>query len=264
MAVQTSISSAPARGIAGQVAEPGAPTYRVSAVVEAGTNTVAPGKLLVRGTADGQGQPVDSGDLLTDSNILGVVIYEDSREPSDYGDKRPVTALRQGVIYVAVSENVTAGLPATYGNVTGDLDEWGVTTDAAHALVPGARWAQTVSSGGIARLEVNFPVPFLNNLLDTAATFVYTSNDFAVPSNPVSGTLFDVATTGANSTISLPDTARNGTVLYFVADGTKNGHTVTYRDVTTVISAAATASKRHLATAIHQSGVWAVQLTVAP
>jgi len=96
------------------------------------------------------------------------------------------------------------------------------------------------------------------------ATFVYTANDFAVPNNPPNGATYDVATTGAASTISLPATAINGTKIYFHADGTKNGHTVTYRDVATAISAAATASKRHLAVASFLGTTWTVALVVGP
>lgn len=263
MGVQTSVSTAPARGIEGQLAEPGAPTYRVSAVIEATANAAAPGKLMVRGTADGQAKTVINAGSVTPANILGVAMYEDAREPSDFGDKRPVTLVRQGVIYVAVSENVKAGAAATCGNPTGNLDEWGVTVDADHIPVPGARWAQTVASGGIARLEVDFGA-VENALLAPAATFVYTSNDFAVPKSTPSGTIFDVATTAANSTISLPAAAPDGTVIYFRADGTKNGHTITYRDVTTAISAATTASKVHLAIAVCLGNAWAITLTVSP
>ncbi len=262
MGVQTSVTTAPARGIEGQLAEPGAPTYRVSAVVEATANTAAPGKLMVRGTADGQAKTIINAGTITPANLLGVAMYEDAREPSDFTDKRPVTLVRQGVIYVAVSENVTAGAAATYGNTTGNLDEWGVTSDADHVPVPGARWAQTVSSGGIARLEVDFGLVG-QATLTPASTFVYTANDFAVTTQP-SGTVFDVATTAANSTISLPANAPDGTIYYFRADGTKNGHTITYRDVTTAISAATTASKVHLAIAVCLGNAWAITLTVSP
>lgn len=263
MGVQTSVSTAPARGIEGQLAEPGAPTYRVSAVIEATANAALPGKLFVRGTADGQAKTITNAGTITPANILGIAMYEDAREPSDFTDKRPVTLVRQGVIYVAVSENVTDGAPAVYGNTTGNLDEWGVTVDADHVPVPGARWAQTVSSGGIARLEVDFGQADVGTLAP-AATFSYTSNDFAVPASTPSGTVFDVATTAANSTISLPAAAPDGTILYFRADGTKNGHTITYRDVTTAISAATTASKVHLAIAVCLGNAWAITLTVSP
>lgn len=264
MGVQTSVTTAPARGIEGQLAEPGAPTYRVSAVIEATANAALPGKLFVRGTANGQAKTIINAGTITPANILGVAMYEDAREPSDFGDKRPVTLVRQGVIYVAVSENVTAGAEATYGNTTGNLDEWGVTVDADHIPVPGARWEQTVSSGGIARLAVDFGAGNDAATLTPAATFVYTSNNFAVPASTPSGTIFDVATTAANSTISLPAAAPDGTVIYFRADGTKNGHTITYRDVATAISAATTASKVHLAIAVCLGNAWAITLTVSP
>ena len=264
MGVQTSITSAPVRAVAGQIAEAGAPRYVVSGVVEATANAAAFGKIAVRGTADGQAKTIIDGGTITPENLLGVIVYEASREPSDLGDKRPLALLRKGVVYVTVSENVADGQPATYGNTTGNLDEWGVTVDADHVPVPGARFAQTVASGGLARLEVDFGAVDVSTL-SPAATFVYTTNDYAVPATTPSGTVFDVATTAANSTISLPAAAPDGTFFVFVADGTKNGHTVTYRDVTTPISAALTASKVHGVTVTCMNNAWAVTgLNISP
>jgi hypothetical protein len=62
----------------------------------------------------------------------------------------------------------------------------------------------------------------------------------------------------------LPDNAIPGTELTFVADGTKNGHTLTFKQGATSISAATTASKRVLAKAVFLGTVWAVSLTVGP
>ena len=262
MAVQTSITSAPVRGVAGQIGEAGALRYVVSGAVEATANPAAFGKVMVRGTADGQAKTIINGGVLNAGNVLGIAVYESSREPSDLGDLRSVSLLRKGVVYVQVSENVAAGQAATYGNTTGNLDEWGVTADADHVPLPGARFAQTVASGGIARLEVDFGAVGVATVVPGGLT-TYTTNNFEVVA-PVSGTVYDVATTGAASTISLPANAPDGTILYFVADGTKNGHTVTYRDVATAVSAAATASKRHLATAVCLNNAWAVGLTVGP
>lgn len=101
-------------------------------------------------------------------------------------------------------------------------------------------------------------------VLMEGAALSYTSNDCAIADYPVSGTVYDVPTTGAASTISLPANAREGTELTFVADGTKNGHTVTYRDVTTAISAALAASKRHQARAVFLNGGWTILTTVSP
>lgn len=84
------------------------------------------------------------------------------------------------------------------------------------------------------------------------------------PTTIVNGGVYDVPTTAANSTISLPAAAADGTVAYFHADGTKNGHTLTFRDVATAISAAATASKRVAAVAIKADGKWTVTMTVGP
>ena len=262
MGVQTSITTAPVRGMAGQIAEAGAPRYIVSGAIEATANAAAFGKLFVRGTADGQAKTIINGGTLTARNILGVGVYEPAREPSDLGDTRPISIMRRGIVYVTVSENVVAGQQATYGNTTGNLDEWGVTTDADHVPVPGARFAQTVASGGVARLEVDFGGAVEG--MKIAAVFTYTSNDFAV-TNPVHDSVYDVATTGAASTISLPATAPDGTRLHFVADGTKNGHTVTYRDVTTALTTALTASKVHGVTVVCRNNAWAVTgLYVSP
>jgi hypothetical protein len=78
--------------------------------------------------------------------------------------------------------------------------------------------------------------------------------------------VYDVPATAANSTISLPSAAAypDGVRAYFSADGTKNGHTLTFRDVATAISAATTASKRVLAVAMTMGGKWFVSLTVGP
>lgn len=93
----------------------------------------------------------------------------------------------------------------------------------------------------------------------------YTSNDYA-PATIINGAIYDVPTTAANSTITLPTAAPDGTECVFVADGTKNGHTVTYRDETgpTAITAALTASKRHRVALTKLGGKWFATSTVSP
>lgn len=92
------------------------------------------------------------------------------------------------------------------------------------------------------------------------------SADFILPvASVVRGAIYDIGTTAANSTVTLPASAPNCTI-YFHADGTKNGHTITYRDATgpVTLTAALTASKRHLAIATCLGGKWAVTVTAAP
>ncbi len=97
------------------------------------------------------------------------------------------------------------------------------------------------------------------------AVAAFTAADYA-PAALQNGAIYDVPTTAANSTITLPAAAPDGTIVYFLADGTKNGHTVTYRDATgpVTLSAAATASKRHLCIAVKREAKWSTNLSVAP
>lgn len=98
-----------------------------------------------------------------------------------------------------------------------------------------------------------------------AALPAYVSND-SIPLSITHNAVYDVPTTGAASTITLPASAPTGTRAYFLADGVKNGHTVQYRDATgpTNLTAALTLSKRHLAVAVKLATAWAVTVAVAP
>lgn len=94
----------------------------------------------------------------------------------------------------------------------------------------------------------------------------FAAGDNVVPDFPASGTIFDLPATAANSTVTLPADAREGTVLTFVADGTKNGHTVQYRDATgpANLTTALTASKRHQVAATFLNGKWTANAYVSP
>jgi hypothetical protein len=94
----------------------------------------------------------------------------------------------------------------------------------------------------------------------------YAANDLA-PARVQHDAVYDVPTTGAASTITLPAGAPDGTRVYFVADGTKNAHTVTYRDATgpTALTDALTAAKRHGAEFVKRDSKWfAVSALVSP
>jgi hypothetical protein len=97
------------------------------------------------------------------------------------------------------------------------------------------------------------------------AVGAYTANDFA-PASIEQDAMYDVPTTAAASTITLPAAAPDGTRATFAADGTKNGHTVQYRDGTGPVNltTALTASKRHLVVVEKLGGKWFANAYVSP
>lgn len=80
------------------------------------------------------------------------------------------------------------------------------------------------------------------------------------------GAVYDVPATAAASTIDLPAATDypDGHSAVFLADGTKNGHTVQYRDVTTAITTALTASKRHVVRVTAMGGLWFASAYISP
>lgn len=102
--------------------------------------------------------------------------------------------------------------------------------------------------------------------LASASAPAFASNDSTIPTNPASDAIYDVPATSAASTITLPATARERTRLTFFADGVKNAHTVQYRDATgpTNLTAALTASKRHVVVAVFLGGKWGAVAGVSP
>lgn len=104
-----------------------------------------------------------------------------------------------------------------------------------------------------------------NNVAPSPAVGSYTANDYA-PAALANGAVLDVPTTAAASTITLPAAAPDGTIVQFAADGTKNGHTVQYRDATgpTNLTTALTASKRHLVVCAKREGKWFANAYVSP
>lgn len=166
------------------------------------------------------------------------------------------------VEYFVNSGSTDAVAAADLGKLCYLYDDQTVGIQAKGHAIAGRVW-DVDSTYGVGVQKV-----FITNTLQVGADAelgAFASNDLAPAATAlVSGCVYDVPTTGANSTISLPTAMPDGTILYFTADGTKNGHTVTYRDVTTAISAAATASKRHLAICVMRGGKWFCSLVVGP
>lgn len=102
-------------------------------------------------------------------------------------------------------------------------------------------------------------------LAKQGATLAFVAND-AVPTDLQHEAIYDVPTTGAASTVTLPAAAQDGTVCHFVANGTKNGHTVQFRDATgpTNLTTALTASKRFFVTCAKLDGKWFANAYLSP
>ena len=142
------------------------------------------------------------------------------------------------------------------------LDDQTVTAGSTATSVAAGRVWAVDSTRGVAVERFHAPG---GSIAPLGTALSYTSND-AAPAAVVSGAIYDVPTTGAASTITLPAAAPDGTVCYFTADGTKNGHTITYRDATgpTALTTALTASKRHLTVCTKRGSKWFANAYVSP
>lgn len=146
------------------------------------------------------------------------------------------------------------------GKIVYFLDDQTVTITRSNRVVAGRVW-DIDSNGGI---HVQKP----HSSFTPGATLnlpAFAANDSA-PADITNDAVYDVPTTAAASTVTLPAAALDGTTAKFVADGTKNGHTVTYRDATgtVALTTALVASKRHLVIATKSGGKWFANAYTSP
>lgn len=141
-----------------------------------------------------------------------------------------------------------------------------LTPNASGVSLAGRIWSVDSTLG--VEVELIQPIQQGGDLLASRTLPAHVSNDVIVTAALcIPGTIFDIATTAANSTVTLPATGvAEGTVVTFVADGTKNGHTVQYRDATGPVNltTALTASKRHFVIATYLNGIWNANAYVSP
>lgn len=168
--------------------------------------------------------------------------------------------------------NATAGdaIAATdVGSLCYVMDDQTVTITPTGRSIAGRVWGvDSVKGVLVERLQaVPSPSASLDGLeaVETAAP-AFAAGDSAIPANPNSGAIYEIPATAAVSTVTLPAAAAEGTVLYFVADGVLNAHTVQYRDATgpTPITSALTALKRHMVVAAFLNGAWRANAYVSP
>lgn len=141
-------------------------------------------------------------------------------------------------------------------------DDQTVGTRASAFPFAGMIWGVSATDG----VAVEAPPARKADYRGTAATIAFASNDAVIADNPPGDVIYDVPTTAAASTVTLPAAAREGTQIIFCADGTKNGHTVQYRDATGPVNltTALTASKRHEVVCVFFGGKWFANAYVSP
>lgn len=169
----------------------------------------------------------------------------------------------EGVWWTNSGTNAVAA--ANVGSLCYVEDDQTVGTVGTANSVAGIVWAVD-SARGVLVEKLQQPAGAGGGASSTDTLPAYASNISVLGDYPNSGTVYDVLTTGAASTVTLPANATPGTILHFHADGTKNGHTVTYRDATgpTNLTTALTASKRHQVTAVFIAGTWTANAYVSP
>jgi hypothetical protein len=162
--------------------------------------------------------------------------------------------------------NGSSIVAADIGKICYAADDQTVTLSpsASGAVVAGRIWAvETVRGVAVEKLEgVGGGVPSIIGTLPGQV-----SNDMILTAAGVTpGAIYDVPLTAAASTVTLPASSIEGATISFVADGTKNGHTVQYRDATgpANLTTALTASKRHLVICRYLGGKWFANAYVSP
>ena len=208
---------------------------------------------------------VERGHVETDLFYIGV--FAETKASSASEQQVLVNLQREVIAYWFI--NGSSIDDTDIGSLCYIDDDQTVSTTASGKSYAGRIWDVDTTLGVLVeRLEaVPVPIANLDGLpgVDTdPGTFA--ANDLVIADNPNSGAIMEIPTTAANSTVTLPATAVEGTILYFVADGTLNGHTVQYRDATgpANLTTALTASKRHAVTAIFLNSKWRANAYVSP
>lgn len=102
-------------------------------------------------------------------------------------------------------------------------------------------------------------------LIPAADLPAHNANDI-IPTDIVSGAIYDIPALDAGSTITLPAAAADGTYCWIRGDGAKNDQTIQIRDATGPVNltAAVGANKRLLAFCVKVDGAWYASVHVAP
>lgn len=163
------------------------------------------------------------------------------------------------------ANDVTNAIAATdVGQIAYFVDDQTVSIVGAGRSVAGRIW-DVHATKGVAIEKLSSSRSAVLSVPAATTPAAYVGNDLIITSIEQDAT-YDVPATGAASTVTLPAAALDGTRMSFAADGTKNGHTVQYRDATgpANLTTALTASKRHLVVCVKVGGKWFANAYVSP
>jgi hypothetical protein len=159
-----------------------------------------------------------------------------------------------------------AVLATQVGSLCYVYDDSTVTATSTGRSVCGRVWEVSPTKGVLVELIGDAVTVPSQRLKTVVAAFTFTANDYAptLAQLPPSDSIVTVGTTAAAATVTLPDAAPEGYKLTFKADGTANGHTVTYRQATapTNLTTALTASRRHIVELYFSGTTWAANAYV--
>jgi hypothetical protein len=279
--MQTSQAQSLTAARAGMLHQPSAANVIGEKFVNA---AVSGGQFVTRNAADDKAKLPTSAAMVQTTG-LGFVVLDTSWAPvdgatTDYDASTSIPVMSRGYLYAYGEEAMALG-DAVYVRITSDggtntvLGRVRNDADTGRCVqVFNARVEEASSGAGPVLIYVDL-VPrdaaLVTSLAGETGEYTvqtlaaYTSNDTA-PASIVSGGVYDVPATGANSTITLPAAPADGTHAIFVADGTKNSNTVQYRDATgpVNITTALTASKRHMVHVTALNGIWNAIAYVSP
>lgn len=150
MAVQTSISAAPAVGLAGQMASTEGAEYTSKLAEE----TIAPGLCVNPGDTNPENtcRLTDGANDVdgTEHFLLGIAVLDPYRESADYVDGESVRIVTKGDVLVTVTTNTSVVGGAVFCVVaSGAIDG---TTGTA---IPGAKFLTAAAAGELAIVRLN-------------------------------------------------------------------------------------------------------------
>lgn len=154
MAVQTTYSATMPKAVAGMIAD--MQNFKTDTRICETAAGIGFGLAVGRGTADNGA--VIGGAAATD--FLGISVRDVTLvnpDGDEYARYANMGVLTEGTIWVTVGGDVTDGADVTFASTTGILSS--AATSGTQFAIAGARWLDTVASGGLARVRLGGALP---------------------------------------------------------------------------------------------------------